>query len=695
MALPVNIAKLINGKTVEWERLEFKKGWNPEAVMHTLCAFANDINDWDGGYIIIGIDEDNGRPVLPPHGLEAEQIDNIQKKAIELCNKHMQPNYRPIIEPEVYQQKHILVFWCPAGDMRPYKVPKNLGKEKSNKLSYIRSGSNSIEAKGENLRQLQELTARTPFDDRINQEATIDNLDLGLMREYLQEIKSRLFDESHNMPFHDLCRQMHIVKGGSESLRPVNVGLMFFNPQPERFFRYAWIEMAIHKDQSGRNFIEKVFKGPLNRQLTDALDYIRNNIIMEEVKKSRHKAEADRFFNYPYEAVEEVLSNAVYHKGYDQANPIEVQIYPEESIEVLSYPGPVPPIDNRMLQRRRVTARHYRNRRIGEFLKELDLTEGKATGFPVIRNAMKNNGSPEPEFFTDEERTIFQATLKIHPWFTEHHPEEKESGKIHISSKDWTIQSLKDVDALLEYLLKEIYDQVSDQVRAIDKSLQKADNQESENSGTIGGTIDKAESDQVNDQVGNEEGNQVESKENEGNTSKNSRLSYRESNYVGDIVGDIVRDIVGDIVGDVVNSDYSADNQNGIPEDNSSKDKSDVVSDIVNDILSYRRGNQVYFVDIELDDDVFNQLSYQVSNQVGIYVREILSFCRDIKKRKDILENLLGISNQTKNYNNHIKPLIDSGLLLPLKKRQTSSKQSYQTSTKGKILLLIISKKDD
>ena len=68
MALPVNIEKLISGKTVEWERLEFKKGWNPETVMHTMCAFANDINDWDGGYIIIGIDEDNGKPVLPPPG---------------------------------------------------------------------------------------------------------------------------------------------------------------------------------------------------------------------------------------------------------------------------------------------------------------------------------------------------------------------------------------------------------------------------------------------------------------------------------------------------------------------------------------------------------------------------------------------------------------------------------------------------
>ena len=45
MALPININDLLNGKPVEWERLEFKEDWNPEAVLHTLCAFANDIHN--------------------------------------------------------------------------------------------------------------------------------------------------------------------------------------------------------------------------------------------------------------------------------------------------------------------------------------------------------------------------------------------------------------------------------------------------------------------------------------------------------------------------------------------------------------------------------------------------------------------------------------------------------------------------
>jgi ATP-dependent DNA helicase RecG len=51
---------------------------------------------------------------------------------------------------------------------------------------------------------------------------------------------------------------------------------------------------------------------------------------------------------------------------------------------------------------------------IGGFLKELDLTEGRATGIPKIIRAMRENGSPEPIFETEEERTTFLVRLPAH-----------------------------------------------------------------------------------------------------------------------------------------------------------------------------------------------------------------------------------------------------------------------------------------
>lgn len=59
----------------------------------------------------------------------------------------------------------------------------------------------------------------------------------------------------------------------------------------------------------------------------------------------------------------------------------------------------------------------YSNRRLGDFLKELDLTEGRATGIAAIIKIMRNNGSPDPVFETDAERTWFRVILPIHPDF--------------------------------------------------------------------------------------------------------------------------------------------------------------------------------------------------------------------------------------------------------------------------------------
>jgi ATP-dependent DNA helicase RecG len=82
-----------------------------------------------------------------------------------------------------------------------------------------------------------------------------------------------------------------------------------------------------------------------------------------------------------------------------------------DRIEILSHAGPMPPITQDDLTKERIVSRKYLNRRVGDLLKELRLTEGKGTGIPKIRRAMKNNGSKEPMFETDNERSYFMTTL--------------------------------------------------------------------------------------------------------------------------------------------------------------------------------------------------------------------------------------------------------------------------------------------
>ena len=66
--LPVDLSALLSSSLVESERIELKEGWNPESVLHTLCAFASDFHNLGGGYVIIGASEEDGHARLPPTG---------------------------------------------------------------------------------------------------------------------------------------------------------------------------------------------------------------------------------------------------------------------------------------------------------------------------------------------------------------------------------------------------------------------------------------------------------------------------------------------------------------------------------------------------------------------------------------------------------------------------------------------------
>lgn len=82
-------------------------------------------------------------------------------------------------------------------------------------------------------------------------------------------------------------------------MRPRNVALLMFSERPERYFRYAKIEVVDIPDPTGTNMVEKTFTGPIHRQLRDALQYLKNYTLKEAVLKDPHKAEAERVFNYP------------------------------------------------------------------------------------------------------------------------------------------------------------------------------------------------------------------------------------------------------------------------------------------------------------------------------------------------------------------------------------------------------------
>lgn len=443
MAMPINIKNLINFRVMESNRVEFISGWNPTPIIHSICAFANDIDNVGGGYIVVGVEEKDGTPVLPVKGIPHERVDGILKELIGLCHM-IEPLYYPVVEPVLFQGKYIIVIWVSGGHGRPYKAAKDVHSDKSTKLYYIRKFSpcpcgfsegkiaddcrqrldksgvsrhfKTIIASPEEEKELFYISTDIPFDDRPNLAADVSDLDIGLMRSHLKEIGSSLYEHSLSMDALDIAKNMQLVAGPPEAVKPLNVGLLMFSERPEKYFRYALIEVVDIPDPTGTNMTEKVFTGPIQRQLSDALAFIKNYTLKEVVIKSADRAEATRISNYPYAAIEKILANAVYHQSYQEKEPITVRIT-SESIEITSFPGFDRSISDKDIAELRIRARVYRNRRIGDFLKELKLIEGRNTGFPNAIKALKANGSGMPRFEMDNERSFLSVTIPIHPYF--------------------------------------------------------------------------------------------------------------------------------------------------------------------------------------------------------------------------------------------------------------------------------------
>ena len=190
---------------------------NPGSIYHSICAFANDFDDLGGGYIIVGVDTDDktGMAIRPVEGVPMENIDNILQEMVGYNNK-MTPYYLPRTSVEEVDGKQLIVIWCPAGSYRPYSVPVNVTAKGTKEYFYIRSGTSSIEARGEVLVELRELANRVPFDERGNSDIQLEDISLVLLRDYLVKVGSKLADDVITTPLSTILDQMELYTGPKE-----------------------------------------------------------------------------------------------------------------------------------------------------------------------------------------------------------------------------------------------------------------------------------------------------------------------------------------------------------------------------------------------------------------------------------------------------------------------------------------------
>ncbi len=422
MALPINIEDLLNKRKVESNRIEFKTGWNPDKIYHTICAFATDLENTGGGYILVGVEQDeNGIAKRPVKGVPLEAIDGILQNMVGYDSKISSSNLRTVsyntkVSIEEVDGKPILAIWVPTGPNRPYCVPESVvSKNKSPLKYYIRSKSSTIEAKGEVLDEVRNLANRIPFDERGNEAIKLEDISGVLVYEHLKAIKSKLADNFAGRPLMDILDEMNLLTGPTENRLIKNVAAMMFCEHPEKFFPVTQVDIVLFPEGSIENpdlmiEVPKIV-GPVPLMIRETLSYLRTNVIKKRISKPTDNEKSDKTYNYPYQSFEEAVVNALYHRDYQEREPVEITVEPTH-VDILSYSGPDRSITAEAIKEaKKLKARRYRNRRLGDFLKELDLTEGRATGIPSIQKALKDNGSEKATIDTDDDRTYFLMTI--------------------------------------------------------------------------------------------------------------------------------------------------------------------------------------------------------------------------------------------------------------------------------------------
>lgn len=97
------------------------------------------------------------------------------------------------------------------------------------------------------------------------------------------------------------------------------------------------------------------------------------------------------------------------------------------------------------------------------------------------------------------------------------------------------------------------------------------------------------------------------------------------------------------------------------------------------------------------NDEDHDQASDQVNDQVNALTKEqikVLEFALVPRKKKEILEDCLGLSNQTKNFVTHVEPLMDSKFIeMTIPDKPSSKNQEYFTTDVGKNILSILKNK--
>ncbi|RLT37663.1 MAG: DeoR family transcriptional regulator [Chloroflexi bacterium] len=373
------LAELLSGS--ENDRLLFLPAKaSSAAIAEGLVSLANA----HGGLAVVGVTK-NGKPQAAAAPAE------MQERVVQAGLLADPPLLLP--SPQIVEVEGIPLIVV--------QVPPGLPHIYSLQGRYLtRTAGQSRPLTTPELRRLLFDRADAGFETTLVEGASLDDLDRGQVRRYLETIHAGPQEDVGQLLVGRGC----VVTTANDDYAPTAAGLLLFGANPQRFLRSAEIICVRYPGpEMSDEFVRQEIGGPLGDQIRQAEAFVVGNmrrdmriagIVREEVNE------------YPVAVVREAIVNAVAHRDYSiRGEGIRLLMF-SDRLEVYS-PGRLP---GHVTLENLLDERYSRNEAIVAVLSDLGYIERLGYGIDRMIAAMAGLGLPAPEFV--ETAAGFQVTLR-------------------------------------------------------------------------------------------------------------------------------------------------------------------------------------------------------------------------------------------------------------------------------------------
>jgi len=374
-------------------------------VAATLSAFANDLTNLGGGYVVCGVQEEkdaHGFPRLVETGLSAARFKEVEGRVMDLCRTLVTPAITPTVTElqGPTPDRRILIFTQPATPHAHTFRASDGGKH------YVRISRETREARNGVLRDLLVRKAAIPsWDQRPCHAANVADIDLIALRDTMARMGMPTDDgavESSLRPdvsLHALVPSLCVMEPLTRTARPRNFAILLFGREPQKFIPGAFSFFSLYpgRDRSHPHAERHELAGT-------ALEQIRRLTSLLEAQASTVFDKTDiadpNKSRYPMDALKEALVNTVAHRDYELYDPVRITVF-EDRIELMSPGSLLLGVDPVAFQKGQSGPR-WRNQVLAWFFNRLKFAQGEGQGIPAIRRMMKAAGCPPPKFAVTE-----------------------------------------------------------------------------------------------------------------------------------------------------------------------------------------------------------------------------------------------------------------------------------------------------